>query len=69
MQRDIAIPARWNFANETPLPSFAAIDFAAVRGPDGNFVPKVIELQGFPSLYAVRGHAARRVGTYPRGDG
>ncbi len=47
-----ALPERWTFANETPLPSFAAIDFAAVRGPEGTFVPKVIELQGFPSLFA-----------------
>jgi hypothetical protein len=47
-----SLPARWTFANETPLPSFAAIDFAAVLAPEGHFVPKVIELQGFPSLFA-----------------
>jgi hypothetical protein len=47
-----SLPARWTYANETPLPSFAVVDFAAVRTPDGGFVPKLIELQGFPSLFA-----------------
>jgi hypothetical protein len=47
-----SLPERWTYANETPLPSFAVVDFAAVRLPDGNFVPKLIELQGFPSLFA-----------------
>jgi hypothetical protein len=47
-----SLPERWTFANETPLPSFAVVDFAAVRTPAGTFVPKLIELQGFPSLFA-----------------
>ncbi len=47
-----ALPERWTYANETPLPSFAVVDFAAVRTPAGRFVPKLIELQGFPSLFA-----------------
>ncbi len=48
----VSLPERWTFANETPLPSFAVVDFAAVSAPDGRFVPKLIELQGFPSLFA-----------------
>ncbi len=47
-----SLPERWTYANETPLPSFAVVDFAAVRSADGRFVPKLIELQGFPSLFA-----------------
>ena len=47
-----ALPERWTFAGETGLPSFAVVDFAAVRGPDGTFEPKLVELQGFPSLFA-----------------
>ncbi len=47
-----SLPDRWTFANETALPSFAVVDFAAVREPDGTFVPKLVELQGFPSLFA-----------------
>ena len=47
-----ALPERWAFAGETALPSFAVVDFAAVRAPDGSFEPKLVELQGFPSLFA-----------------
>jgi hypothetical protein len=47
-----ALPARWTFAGQTSLPSFAVVDFAAVRGADGTFEPKLVELQGFPSLFA-----------------
>lgn len=47
-----ALPERWTFAGETALPSFAVVDFAAVRAPDGTLEPKVVELQGFPSLFA-----------------
>ncbi len=35
-----------------PLPQCAQIDFAIVRGPDGSLQPRLVELQGFPSLYA-----------------
>ncbi len=47
-----SLPERWTFANETALPSCAVVDFAAVRRPDGTFEPKLVELQGFPSLFA-----------------
>ena len=47
-----ALPERWTFAGETALPSFAVVDFAAVRAPDGSLEPKLVELQGFPSLFA-----------------
>jgi hypothetical protein len=30
---------------------FLQVDFAVVRGEDGNLTPRLIELQGFPSLY------------------
>jgi len=32
-------------------PVFLQVDFALVRGEDGNLTPRLIELQGFPSLY------------------
>lgn len=47
-----ALPERWTFAGETDLPTFAVVDFAAVRCADGTFEPKLVELQGFPSLFA-----------------
>jgi len=45
-----AIPARWNTPGMDALPSFTQVDLAIVRAPDGTLEPKLIELQGFPSL-------------------
>jgi hypothetical protein len=47
-----AIPERYHAPGETPLPTFAIIDFAVTRDPSGELVPKLIELQGFPTLIA-----------------
>ena len=47
-----AIPARWATPGMDALPSLAQVDFAIVRGADGHLVPRLIELQGFPSLSA-----------------
>lgn len=33
-------------------PTFVQLDFALARGPQGEVVPRLTELQGFPSLYA-----------------
>ena len=44
-----AIPDRWNTPAMDALPSFTQVDFAVVR-ENGTLVPKLIELQGFPSL-------------------
>lgn len=46
-----AIPARWDTPGMDALPGFTQIDFAVVRDGDA-YVPKLIELQGFPSLTA-----------------
>src|SRR3569833_4665189 len=46
-----AIPERWNVANENDHPHFIALDFGVSKDEHGNIVPKLIELQGFPSLY------------------
>ncbi|HEY6141190.1 MAG TPA: hypothetical protein VI670_25825 [Thermoanaerobaculia bacterium] len=46
-----AIPPRWDTPGMDALPSFTQIDFAVVRDGD-TYVPKLIELQGFPSLTA-----------------
>jgi hypothetical protein len=47
-----AVPERWKVPRRTRLPTFAALDFAAVRADDGSLVPRLVELQGFPSLMA-----------------
>jgi hypothetical protein len=49
-----AIPERWNTPGMDALPNFAQVDFAVVRAADGTLVPKLIELQGFPSLTSLQ---------------
>ena len=46
-----AIPPRWNVANENDHPHFIALDFGVCKNAKGEFVPKLIEMQGFPSLF------------------
>ena len=48
-----AIPQRWNTPGMRSLPSFTQVDFAVVE-ENGRYVPKLIELQGFPSLTALQ---------------
>lgn len=47
-----AVPARWDTPGMDGLPSFTQIDFAIVRDEQGELAPRLIELQGFPSLTA-----------------
>jgi len=46
-----SIPDKWRVANENDHPHFIALDFGVCKDAAGNIVPKLIELQGFPSLY------------------
>ena len=48
-----AIPERWNTPGMDALPNFSQVDFAVVRENDA-LVPKLIELQGFPSLTSMQ---------------
>ena len=48
-----AIPPRWDTPGMDALPNLTQVDFAVVR-ENGTFVPKLIELQGFPSLTALQ---------------
>lgn len=47
-----AIPPEFNVPRETPHPMFIQVDFGLVRDAAGKLQPKLVELQGFPSLYA-----------------
>ena len=38
--------------NESPHPLFLQVDFAVCAGENGRLTPRLIELQGFPSLYS-----------------
>src|ERR1700748_329543 len=46
-----AIPEKWKVANENDHSHFIALDFVICKDEAGNIVPKLIELQGFPSLF------------------
>lgn len=49
---DSAIPDQFRVPNENRHPLFMQADFGLVREPDGSFEPKLVEIQGFPSIYA-----------------
>jgi hypothetical protein len=51
-----AIPEKWRVANENDHPHFIALDFGVCSDEQGNIAPKLIELQGFPSLYGFQVH-------------
>lgn len=55
---DRAIPAEWNVPDENTHPHFLAFDFAVCRDEQGRLVPRLIELQGFPSLFSFQLHMA-----------
>ncbi len=54
-----AVPARYDVPRTDALPSCAQVDFAIVRGEDGELDGRIVELQGFPSLYAFTLEQAR----------
>lgn len=51
-QSNNAIPAAWRVPNEDAQPHCIAFDFGICTGADGTLEPQLIELQGFPSLFA-----------------
>lgn len=49
---EMAIPKGQHVPKENDRSSFVIIDFAVTRAEDGSLAPQLIELQGFPSLFA-----------------
>lgn len=47
-----SIPPQFHVRNESPHPLFVQVDFGLVGDGSGDLAPKLVELQGFPSLYA-----------------
>jgi len=45
-----SIPPQFNVPNEDAKPLFVQVDFGLVRN-NGGYEPKLVELQGFPSIY------------------
>ena len=54
-----SIPSQWNVPAENDHPHFLTFDFAVCKDEAGELVPKLIELQGFPSLYGFQPHLAK----------
>jgi len=47
----LAIPEGYRVAGESAHPNFLTADFALVRDPAGQLVPRLVEIQAFPSVY------------------
>lgn len=54
-----AVPFELTVPNEDSHPLFLQVDFAITKNSVGEFVPKLIELQGFPSLYSFQAELDR----------
>lgn len=52
LKSENAVPKELKAPNETPHPHFLCLDFAVTKDDSGEFIPKLIELQGFPSLFS-----------------
>jgi hypothetical protein len=59
-----AIPPDLKVPDENDHPHFMVIDFAVCRDEQGDLTPRLIELQGFPSLYAFQELMARQFRTH-----
>jgi hypothetical protein len=59
-----AIPAGQAVPNETPHTLFLQVDFALCRLEDGRIAPRLIELQGFPSLFGFQWLLAEKTPKY-----
>lgn len=57
---DRAIPKHLYVPNETNHTLFLALDFAVVKDAKGEFQPRLIEMQGFPSLFGWQDFLAKK---------
>lgn len=53
-----AIPEQWQVPAENTHPHFLTFDFGICKDEHGELTPKLIEMQGFPSLYGFQSHLA-----------
>ena len=57
---DTTIPPEFRVPGATEHPLFVQADFGLIREPDGSLAPKLVEIQGFPSIYAFQITLARQ---------
>ncbi len=55
-----SVPPQYNVPNESARPMFVQVDFGLVRSAGGEFEPKLVELQAFPSLYGYQAVSAHQ---------
>nr|WP_199075065.1 hypothetical protein [Pedobacter sp. ASV19] len=55
-----SIPDQWKVPGEEKHPHFLTFDFGICKDQNGELTPKLIEMQGFPSLYGFQAHLAER---------
>lgn len=55
-----AIPPQFRVPNESEHPLFVQADFGVIREPNGTLEPKLVEIQGFPSVYGFQVEAAKQ---------
>jgi hypothetical protein len=60
LRTERAVPTGQYVPNENTHASFLAIDFAICRDEAGALTPQLIELQGFPSLFAYQAFLSRK---------
>lgn len=58
----MAIPDQFRVPREPSRPLFVQVDFGLVRDQSGRLQPKLVELQGFPSLYAYQAMLSQSYG-------
>ena len=56
-----SIPKEFLVANEDEHPIFLQIDFGITKTEEGEYLPQLIELQGFPSIYAYQAFLEKKV--------
>jgi len=59
-----SIPKEFVVANEDEHPIFLQIDFGIIKSEQGEYLPQLIELQGFPTIYAYQAFLAKKVREY-----
>ena len=57
---DATIPAEFRTPGSAEHPLFVQADFGLIREPDGAFAPRLVEIQGFPSIYFLQAMMAQQ---------
>lgn len=59
-----AVPRGWSVPNEDAHTTFLQLDFAICDDGKGGYMPRLIELQGFPSLYCFQAFLDQKIRQY-----